>query len=291
MTTRHFTYNDTVDKSSLKQGDILAKSEELRAHLKKYHAYYADSDDYSHFQVLTQTCDLERRSPSSKCKSPYITIAAVRPLETVILRHIEKSVAIDGMHCCSTSSKAKLTDEVKRIINNNAKDYFFLKGSPSPNEGLTDDSCTFLHLSIAIRAHEQYDMCLKAKVLELNEAFRAKLGWMVGNLYSRVGTVDYVPGALPDNAQFEKYIDTTLDQHVIWVDKDLFTEFRKLSGNGTSIKETTELVEAALRTRKTSKVAELLNVIATETGLSNDQKSKLKALLESEKAPKIFVLN
>jgi len=38
--------------------------------------------------------------------------------------------------------------------------------------------------------------------MQKGSSFRAKLGWMVGNLYSRVGTEDYVPGALPCSSDF-----------------------------------------------------------------------------------------
>lgn len=49
----------------------------------------------------------------------------------------------------------------------------------------------YLKLSIALKSKEHYDKCLAAKKIELADEFKAKLGWMVGNMYSRVGTADW----------------------------------------------------------------------------------------------------
>jgi endonuclease III-like uncharacterized protein len=45
--------------------------------------------------------------------------------------------------------------------------------------------------------------------LELNENFQAKLGWLVGNLYSRVGTVDWVPNNI-DQPAFNKMVNNQI---------------------------------------------------------------------------------
>ena len=49
----------------------------------------------------------------------------------------------------------------------------------------------YLKVSIALKSQEHYDKCLAAKKLELSDEFKAKLGWLVGNMYSRVGTADW----------------------------------------------------------------------------------------------------
>ncbi len=49
----------------------------------------------------------------------------------------------------------------------------------------------YLKVSIALKSGEHYDECLKAKKIELADEFKAKLGWLVGNMYSRVGTTDW----------------------------------------------------------------------------------------------------
>jgi len=57
----HFTYADVIDKESLKQGDILEKTEGLKKDLEVYHPHYYTSESYRYFIVLTQSCDLSRR--------------------------------------------------------------------------------------------------------------------------------------------------------------------------------------------------------------------------------------
>jgi hypothetical protein len=55
---------------------------------------------------------------------------------------------------------------------------------------VAEDLCVFLRLSVALRI-DHYDVCLSSKVAQLAGVFQAKIGWMVGNIYSRVGTPDF----------------------------------------------------------------------------------------------------
>ena len=75
-------------------------------------------------------------------------------------------------------------------MKNKEPDYFFL--SDDTSLGFPDRMVAFLKLSISLKADLHYDTCLSAKVLGLTDAFKAKLGWLVGNMYSRVGTPDWV---------------------------------------------------------------------------------------------------
>jgi len=50
-----------------------------------------------------------------------------------------------------------------------------------------------LQVSIALRAHEHYDTLRLARCGRLTPEFRARLGWLIGNLYSRVATEDIAP--------------------------------------------------------------------------------------------------
>ena len=44
--------------------------------------------------------------------------------------------------------------------------------------------------SVAIKA-DHYEVLQKARIGQLAKEFRAKLGWLVGNMYSRIGTEDW----------------------------------------------------------------------------------------------------
>lgn len=76
------------DSEDLRQGDLLAKTKEIEQVITTVHPYYL-RDDYTYFIVLTQSCDLVRRKGKTP-NSRYITIAAVRPLDLVIRREVER---------------------------------------------------------------------------------------------------------------------------------------------------------------------------------------------------------
>ena len=70
----HFTYEPPKD--DLRQGDLLEKTEALEELLEEVHPYYL-KDTYTHFLIITQSCDLVRRNGNPP-KSRYVTIAGVR---------------------------------------------------------------------------------------------------------------------------------------------------------------------------------------------------------------------
>src|SRR5208337_4010979 len=84
----HYVYREP-NKGTLCQGDILSKTRDILDHLSCYHPYYADHEDYKYFMVVTQSCDLVRRD-GKQCTSPYITLAAVRPVQVVLMREAAK---------------------------------------------------------------------------------------------------------------------------------------------------------------------------------------------------------
>jgi len=179
----HFAYG-SPDGAVLRQGDILRRSAPLLKVVSKWHPYFAQ-DQYKYFQILTQSCNLERdrnRTPVS-----HITIAVVRSIDDAISREAQRYQDwwMSGLGCIDAPNHKLLFQLVGRIIDNSEPGYFFL-----PEElalDIAEDNCAFLRLSIALKA-EHYDTCLDAKIAELSGEFRAKLGWNVGTLFSQVGT-------------------------------------------------------------------------------------------------------
>ena len=217
MPGSHFTYKTPADIAQLQQGDILNKTDEIKSLLEIVHPHYL-KEDYLYFIVLTQTCDLWRRG-AKPCKAPYITLAAVRPLDLLLEREIKQyqnQHALSKGKIIDKSFYVKLASFIEKLLNNNAPEYFYLH--EDAGLGFSESCVAFLRLSIAIKAKEHYDKCLKAKVLELDDTFKAKLGWLVGNMYSRVGTEDWVPAVLPSTNAFNKKIKSILDQHCYWID-------------------------------------------------------------------------
>lgn len=272
----HFTYSEP-DRSLLRQGDILKKTPEFLALIKEIHPHYANSD-YLYFQVLTQSCDLVRRGGA--CKTRYITLAAVRALDLVIERAVNgftDKTTFKGRLICSEKHKRGLADFVIKLFNNNDTQHFFLQAAPE--FGLEIDCCTQLHLSISIRAYEHFDVCLNAKILELRENFRAKLGWLVGNLYSRVGTEDYVPGAIPDMETFNSFVSGRMENHVVWIPESDFSAAKKTARRADTFDELLQCLAEERDRKSETRLDQLVNNVAKEFSFDVDQKRTLKNVL------------
>jgi hypothetical protein len=191
----HYVYREP-NKATLNQGDVLQKTPALVAHLDQYHKYYANHVDYKYFMVLTQTCDLVRRD--GVCGSPYITIAAVRPVEEVLRREAAKSQAPWQREAGVIGAKAaeKLVMFLTSLFDNNQDGYFYLH--QDVGLGIHQNCCAFLPLSVALKI-DHYNLCLEAKIAELTDTFQAKLGSLIGQLYSRVAAPEWNEH-YPDNA-------------------------------------------------------------------------------------------
>jgi hypothetical protein len=178
---------DELNKGRLSQGDILARSEECVQAISAAHQYYAEAPDYTHFVVITQSCDLVRRS--GKFNAPYITIAAAKKMSDVLEGALSKPKEINKstLRYRTPSDMKRGRQLIERYLNNTESNYFFLPKSET--HGIKEDLVVFLHLSIALRK-EHYDVLARAKIASIRDVFQAKLGWLKGNIYSRVATPD-----------------------------------------------------------------------------------------------------
>jgi hypothetical protein len=172
----HFTYIDASQAKDLQQGDILKRTTRLEEILNKYHPYYCLKDDYSHFLVLTQSCDLVRRGDT--CESNYITLAAIRPLSVVLEREAARyryAPVLKRANAVSSASRRHLDSFLRKLLNNNNIEYFYLH--EDAQIGLVR-SCAFLRLSIAIKVNEHYSTLLDDGLHPLSQLFRQSLvGW------------------------------------------------------------------------------------------------------------------
>lgn len=212
----HFTYVEPSPGADLSQGDVIAKTASLIEVLERIHPHYV-KDDYESFLVLTQSCDLVRRG--SNCSSPYITIAAVRPLQVVLQREAQKyrnslQAAAD---VSSMQDRRKLADFAARLLNNNEPGYFYLHKDAAV--GISESYCAFLRLSVPLRSREHYEVCLESRRVSLTQTFQAKLGWLVGNIFSRVGTDDWLPDYVKQT-EWERLIEDILTENILWVDEE-----------------------------------------------------------------------
>lgn len=187
--SKHYVYVDQPSKDRLCQGDVLRRDRELVGILAKYHRHYAEQSSYRYFLVLTQSCDLVRRG-SDPPSAHYLTIAAVRSVDDAIRQKARQLQDWwqEPVKLVSSRVFNELVLFTESLLDNNQPNYFYLHEDDASE--MSGSNCAFLALSVALRI-EHYDKCLAAKIAQLKEPFQAKLGWLVGNMYSRVGTQEW----------------------------------------------------------------------------------------------------
>jgi hypothetical protein len=189
----HWTYAPILPEyPDLQQGDILQPTQQLNAILGEIHPHFRD-DKYSGFLVLSQTCDLVRRAPQNSCKANYINLAAIRPMQDVLIylldRHCSEQRLVSGVFKSGAKNKAKLL--LQRVINQNEQSMGIFYLHPDMEVQIPDPSIALLQVSFALKADSHYDALVGARSGRLSHEFQCKLGWLIGNLYSRVATKDW----------------------------------------------------------------------------------------------------
>ena len=168
-----------------------------------------------------------------------------------------------------------------RLLNNNEPGYFFLYGGDTP---LGSDCVAFLNLSIAIKSELHFSSCLEAKILQLASEFQAKLGWLLGQLFSRVGTQDWEPNKLTQK------IKGLLKDAAIWVPdatiSHLEAEFaRRREEDANTAMTAIEISRAVSRapTKKQAVLDQALKVIADVLGSHHETEiALLRKRLEND---------
>ncbi|MEI8374630.1 MAG: hypothetical protein WCJ35_17530 [Planctomycetota bacterium] len=184
----HWTYRSFVATDDLQQGDIVRRSPSLLEVLSEVLSHFCD-ERYTAFLVVTQSCDLVTRN-ENVCKADYINLCVIRELEPLLPTLLEP--------CCGAGipgifdSERRLYAEqlLKRVVNQNeqAQGLFYLH--PDADVGIPTASVALLRVSIALR-RDHYRMLQECRCGQLEPEYAAKLGWLTGNLYSRIATPDW----------------------------------------------------------------------------------------------------
>jgi hypothetical protein len=193
----------------LEQGDILQKSEALEALLTKYHPHYAQHPDNKFFTVLTQSCDLVPRPGG--CSARYISLAPVRPLKVVLRREFDgklENTSPGAQPFAPHRVRTSFEQFLQRLFNNNEPPFFYFEAAHQ--SGIYEEMCAMLALPISLKP-EHYDTLRAAKLAGISDVFQAKLGWLIGQMYSRVGTPDFEPATLA--AKVKAYTEGIVAQH------------------------------------------------------------------------------
>lgn len=278
----HWAYKDPHQSDVLEQGDVLQLTPPLVELLRTYHPYYADHPLNRFYVVLTQSCDLVRRDGGIKTR--YIAIAPARPLPAIIeYEFYSKLKRVDEVLYGSTRVQTEVEKFLERLFNNNEPAYFYLE--PEPTRGFSEPMCAMLPLAIAFKS-EHYQTLLDAKILGLEDSFQAKLGWLLGQLYSRVGTKDFDPTVITERAK------ERAQALGLWIDSPKYAIFEreieqlKLDSPDTPVTlEKVESLLSKLPSRK-NQVIESILTVAENVGLlvagRSPERFKFRRSLEND---------
>ncbi len=184
----HWTYCPVAQSEHLQQGDIIRRSPALLRVLKEVLSYFCD-ERYTAFLVVTQSCDLVQRN-AEPCKAEYVNLCVIRELEPYLPTLLEPCCGV-GVPGIFDSERRLYADQLlKRIVNQNeqARGLFYLH--PDADVEIATASVALLRVSIALR-RDHYGMLQECRCGRLGPEYAAKLGWLTGNLYSRVATRDW----------------------------------------------------------------------------------------------------
>jgi hypothetical protein len=279
-------YSKPTPLDELEQGDILKKSEQLEQLLQTYHPYYASHPDNKFFVVLTQSCDLVIRN--GECNARYISIAPVRPLKAILKREFEGKLDNVGPGCQPFAPRRVRTSVeqfLQRLFNNNEPPFFYFEAAHE--SGIYEEMCAMLALAISLKP-EHHETLRASKLIGITDVFQAKLGWLLGQMYSRVGTPDFAP---PDLAEKVK---SYLEGVALWMEDAEFKRIRglvdaKRAANPEAPVGTAELTKLLqqLPKRKDLLIDAVLEVAAAEKLIPPDRSPQRRALrLALERDPK-----
>lgn len=218
----HWTYAPVVEANAdLEQGDILLPTDALQQVFSEVHPHFQDSK-YLAFVVTTQSCDLVLRR--SVPKATYINLAAVRPLSSVIQKILVEVAEPAANGIFRFSSKGEAYRLLERILNQNeqAIGLFFLH--EDSDAGIAEMAVAFLRVTVALRS-DHYETLKAARKGKLTPEFRAKLGWLIGNLYARPATPDW-----GDKVGGKNSCDALIRQYIAearWVEDEIVDRAKK----------------------------------------------------------------
>lgn len=117
-----------------------------------------------------------------------------------------------------TSDKADARRLLERVLNQNEQSMglFFLH--EDTEAGIGEPAVAFLRVAVALRS-EHYEALREARIGRITPEFRAKLGWLIGNLYVRPATPDW-SDALGGKKKFDELIRQYLDE-AQWIDDEI----------------------------------------------------------------------
>jgi hypothetical protein len=235
----HWTYEICDGDSSLRQGDILEPYESLLSLFKDEYPQFTN-EKYRGFLIVTQTCDLVRRKEKgNECSATHVSLSPILSIQDVISDSLKNRFGYLAPEIYDFDRRKAVEELVERIINQNesALGLFYLH--PDLDSGITVSSVAVLRVAISLSGAEHYFTLQEARVGRLSKQFEPKLGWMVGNLYSRVGVPDWKE--VVDDRDIEesiiKEILSPIRREPIWIEKKVYKRILKKYPNFSALSQ------------------------------------------------------
>ncbi len=219
----------------MQQGDIIARDDRLLDILRSVHSHFCD-EKYLGFMVVTQSCDLVRRKKGN-CKARHLSIATIRELDQVLPEQLKELSGFQQSRCLIQEKRVAAEDFLRRLIDQNEQSRGLFYLHPSADAGIAAASLAFLRITISLR-RDHYDVVQKSRVGRLKPEFANKLGWLVGNLYSRIGTPDWdeMSNAGDGSNLVKQYLDDSAPREY-WVPEAWINEAAKKKFDFQSLTE------------------------------------------------------
>ncbi|MGD1151562.1 MAG: hypothetical protein ABR911_01610 [Syntrophales bacterium] len=283
----HWTYEKECPPkdAALRQGDILERTDELLTLFNEVHPHFCD-EKYRGFLVLTQTCDLVKREQG--CSATHITLSVIRSMQDLISDVLRSRFGYLAPGVYVEGKKKYVEQLIERIINQNEQALGLFYLHPDADVGIPVHSVSILRVSIAVRAEEHYNTLANARIGRLEQLFQSRLGWMVGNLYSRVAVRDWKDEAVANEIALMKDLLCFGNRAPIWIGKKTREKCKKAGINIEELSPSdiegmiSRLREPEAKEKVIKRVMELIKnnlpkmppekLEKFETHLSNDQK-------------------
>jgi hypothetical protein len=215
-------------------------------------------------------------------------MSAVRPLADAIrleLARQQTNYVLRLADAAPESSKNRLKQFLERLFNNNEPEYFYLHEDTSIS--LSVASCIYLRLAIPLSV-DHCHVFKAARVVSLNQTFQVKLGWLIGNIYSRVGTDDWVPKAKTID-EWKELIDDVLSRNVSFVNDKKVEAVRKSHKEDDLRRMTIEDIRSLItRSPERKRKDEAIEIVLKELGqgnmLAEDELRKIGRRLKNNSA-------
>jgi hypothetical protein len=275
----HWTYRSFDATSDLEQGDLLAPTESLKA-LVRERAAGLRSDDSLGFMIATQSCDLVRRKRGAAVDH-HISIVPVFSLRAVLpelLMTIAEPVA-PGIF--PTGSKYKAKQLLERLFDQNEQKLGLFYFHPDADLGLGESAVAYLRVKVPLEG-KHYAVLVDAVRGRLDPEFRAKCGWLLGNLYARAASPDWADrdgGKKQRDALIAKYLGEQIPgAGPVWIEDEVIAAGQTARIDFSQERRALLAQLEAVRPRpRISQVVEAaINEVVGLVALDEEQKKKLQ---------------